>query len=326
MRLLLLGTLLVAAQESPAEQAPPPPIPDFKAPLMFNTPEADAVLSALRVFPKNNPWNEDISARPVHPDSDRMIAAIGGARKIGFNRDMSFILVPADQKRVDVTLLSYANESDKGPYPLPDGAPVEDWPLNKTDLDKLQREGKGDRHVLVVDPHQGMLYEFFSTHRKATGWEAACEATFDLKSNALRPRGWTSSDAAGLPIFPALPRFDECERGDVTHALRFTVRRSRKEFLYPATHQAGHTRTPEAPAMGQRFRLKASVDVSGYPKHALAIANALKKYGMFVADNGMDWLISTPPDPRLQGLDELRKLHGSDFEVVETTGEKDLGR
>jgi hypothetical protein len=325
MRLLILGALLLSAQDSATEK-PAPPIPDFKKPVLFNTPEADAILSALRVYPKNNPWNEDISARPVHPDSDKMIAAIGPTRRIGFNRDMSFIIVPPDQKPVDVTLKDYGNESDKGPYPLPDEAPVEDWPLNKADLETLQREGKGDRHVIVVDPHHGLLYEFFSTHRKPTGWEAACEATFDLKSNALRPSGWTSSDAAGLPIFPALPRFDECERGEVPHALRFTVRRSRKEFIYPATHQAGHTRVKEAPAMGQRFRLKASVDVSDFAKHPKAIAEALKKYGMFVADNGMDWLISTPPDARLQGLDDLRKLHGSDFEVIETTGEKDLGR
>ncbi len=323
MRLLILAALLLAAQEGASEK---PAIPDFKKPLLFNTAEADVVLAKLQVFPKNNPWNEDISARPVHPDSDKMIAAVGANRRIGFNRDMAFILVPPDQKAVEVRLVSYANESDKGPYPLPDEAPIEDWPLNGKDLETMQREGKGDRHVLVVDPHHGMLYEFYTGYRRANGWEAACEATFDLKSNALRPAGWTSSDAAGLPIFPALPRFDECERGEVTHALRFTVRRSRKEYLYPATHQAGHTRAKEAPAMGQRFRLKASVDVSGFAKHPKAIAEALKKYGMFVADNGQDWLISTPPDARLKDLDDLRKLKGGDFEVIETTGEKDLGR
>jgi hypothetical protein len=324
MRTIVLAALLLAAQESPAEKAPP--IPPMSKPVLFNTPEADAILSALRVFPKNNPWNEDISARPVHPDSDKFIAGIGPDRRIGFNRDMSFILVPPDQKPVDVAMKNYGNESDKGPYPLPDEAPVEDWPLNKADLATLQREGKGDRHVIVVDPHHGMLYEFFSTYRKAAGWEAACEATFDLKSNALRPSGWTSSDAAGLPIFPALPRYDECERGEVPHALRFTVKRSRKAFIYPATHQAGHTRASDVVAMGQRFRLKATVDVGAWSKHPKAIAEALKKYGMFVADNGMDWLISTPPDSRLEHLDELRKLRGSDFEAVETTGEKDLGR
>jgi hypothetical protein len=325
MRPLLAALLLLAGQDAAPEKKPPP-IPAFSAPVLFNTPEADRILTALQVFPKNNPWNEDITARPVHPDSDKIIAAIGPKRRVGYNLDMGFILVPPDQKPVDVPIRGYKDESDPGPFPIPDGAPVEGWPLDKSDLETLQREGKGDRHVLVVDPHHGMLYEFYQGYRKADGWQATCEATFDLKSNVLRPRGWTSSDAAGLPIFPSLPRYDECERGEVTHALRFTVRRSRKEFLYPATHQAGHTRSAEAPAMGQRLRLKASVDVSEFSKHPKAIAEALKKYGMFVADNGMDWLISIPPDSRLKGLDDLRKLHGSDFEVVETTGEKDLGR
>jgi hypothetical protein len=161
---------------------------------------------------------------------------------------------------------------------------------------------------------------------KRAGWECSSEATFDLKTNHLRPRGWTSSDAAGLPIFPSLPRFDEVERGAVEHALRFTVQRSRREFIYPARHHAATSDSPVAPAMGQRFRLKASVDLSGFPKHALAIAQALKKYGMIVADNGGDWHISTPPDRRMTGLDALRKLKGSDFEVILTTGENDVGR
>jgi len=325
MRLSILAILLFGVQEGATDKAPPP-IPAFSRPVLFDTAEADGILSAMRVFPMNNPWNEDVSQRPVHPDSDKLIASVGPKRRIGYNLDMGFILVPPDQTPVDVAIKGYADESDKGPFPLPDGAPIEGWPLDKSDLETLQREGRGDRHVIVVDPHHGMLYEFYQGFRRPAGWQATCEATFDLKTNALRPRGWTSSDAAGLPIFPSLPRYDECERGEVTHALRFTVRRSRKEFVYPATHQAGHTRAPEAPAMGQRFRLKASVDVSAFPKHPKAIAMALKKYGMFVADNGMDWLISIPPDSRLEGLDELRKLHGSDFEVVETTGEKDLGR
>ncbi|MBI3857075.1 MAG: hypothetical protein HY293_15420 [Planctomycetes bacterium] len=319
MRFLLLAALLLAAQERP-------PMPAIKAPVMFNTPEADALLAALQVYPKNNPWNEEIAERPVHPDSDKIIASIGADRRIGFNRDMCFILVPPDQKKVEVRMTQYGNESDPGPFPVPDNGPIEDWPLNKTELEAIQRDGRGDRHLIVVDPVNGLLHEFWRAFKKPSGWEAACEATFDLKSNKLRPTGWTSSDAAGLPIFPALPRFDECERGELTHALRFTVRRSRREFIYPATHQAGRSKAPEVPAMGQRLRLKASVDVTAFPKHAQAIAVALKKYGMFVADNGMDWLISTPPDARLQGLDALRDLHGRDFEVIETTGEKDLGR
>jgi hypothetical protein len=302
-----------------------PPMPKFKQPVLFNTPEADAILAALQVYPKNNPWNEDISKAKVHPDSDRMIALIGAGKNLEVNRDMSFILVPRDQPRVDVRIKGYPGESDKGPFPVPENTPIEEWPFNNLSLEVAQKSGGQDRHAIVVDPSAGILYEFYQMFHRG-GWESTSEATFDLKTNHPRPRGWTSSDAAGLPIFPSLPRFDEVERGAVEHALRFTVQRSRREFLYPARHHAGNTDSPVVPAMGQRFRLKASVDLSGFPKHALAIALALKKYGMFVADNGGDWHLSTPPDRRLVGLESLRRLKGGDFEVIVTTGENDLGR
>ncbi len=302
---------------------PLPPMPPFYKPLLFNTPEADAVLSAMQIFPPDNPWNEDISRLPVHPDSDRLVASVGADKPIRENWDMCFVLVPPGQPRVEVKLVKYPDESDKGPYPVPDNAPIEGWPMYGGTLENVQRHGTGDRHMIVVDPVQGMLYEFFEARRTDAGWQASNEATFDLNSNRLRPRGWTSSDAAGLPIFPSLPRFDECERGMVEHALRFTVSRTRKEFIYPATHHAGHTTDRYVPAMGQRFRLKEGVDVSGFPPHARAIALALKKYGMFVADNGADWFISVPPDRRLKGLEALRRLRGRDFEVVITTGERE---
>ena len=300
-----------------------PPTPKITAPILFNTPEADAVLAAMQIFPKNNPWNEDISKLPVHKDSDKMIAQIGKDKKLAWNLDMGFIIVPPDQPKVDVKLVDYPGESDKGPYPMPDGAPIEGWPLEGGKLADLQRKGEGDRHVLVVDPVNRKLYEFYQGRRTDDGWQAACEATFDLSSNALRPKEWTSSDAAGLPVFPATVRNDEVERGMVEHALRFTVRRTRHEFIYPATHQAGKGNDPSVPAMGQRFRLKADADLSGLPKHALAIAKGLQKYGMFVADNGGDWRISVAPDDRIQGLDALRRFKGSDFEVVQTTGENE---
>jgi len=330
-----IGTFLVLAALAALQEAGPrpdrvnhagralPPLPKISAPLLFNTPEADAVLSAMQVFPRDNPWNEDISRQPVHPDSGRIIESIGADKPIRENWDMCFVLVPPDQPKVPVKLLKYPDESDPGPYPVPGNAPIEGWPMWGGTLEQVQRHGTGDRHLLVVDPWNGLLYEFFEARRTDAGWEAANEATFNLRSNALRPRGWTSADAAGLPIFPSLPRYDECERGMVEHALRFTVRRTRKEFLYPATHQAGHTRDPAVPAMGQRLRLKASVDVSDLPPHARAIALALKKYGMFVADNGSDWFISVPPDRRLKGLQALRRLRGRDFEVVVTTGENE---
>jgi hypothetical protein len=311
----------------PPREESTPKIPKLSRPLMFNTPEADAILSALQVFPKNNPWNEDISRRPVHPDSDRMIAAIGGEKSLRLSHDMAFILVPPNQPRVEVKIVNPA-EADRGPYPVPDNAPLEGWPLNGKTLEDLQRNGGADedRHLLVVDPGNGMLYEFFHVFKRPAGWEANCEATFDLKSNRMRPRKWSSADAAGLPIFAALPRFDECERGLIGHALRVTISKTRRDFIYPATHQAGSTESPLAPCMGQRFRLKAGVDISGFPKHAQAIAAAMKKHGLFVADNGTDWYVSVPPDSRLKGLETLRKLKGSDFEVVVPTGESELGR
>jgi hypothetical protein len=310
---------------APKEESHVLRIPKFTKPILFNTPEADAILGALQVFPKNNPWNEDISKRPLHPDSDRLLGSVGKDKNLRFNLDMAFILVPPDQPRVEVKLGS-AGESDKGPYPVPDNAPIEGWPLDGRTLEAAQQSGGADRHMLVVDAAVGVLYEFYRAFRKPGGWEASGEATWDLKTNRMRPRTWNSADAAGLPIFPSLPRYEECERGIVDHALRVTVRTTRRAFLYPASHQAGAMDALTAPAMGQRFRLKAGVDISGFPKHAQAIAAALKKHGMFVADNGGDWEISVPPDARLKGLEALRKLKGGDFEVVQTTGENEAGR
>ena len=324
--LLCLCSSARAADETPRanhDGRTLPPMPKVTAPILFNTPEADAVLAAMQVFPKDNPWNEDISKLPIHKDSDRMIAQIGKDKKLAYNLDMGFILVPPDQPKVDLKTTEYPDESDKGPFPLADGAPIEGWPLDGGKLEELQRQGDGDRHVLVVDPVNRKLYEFYRGFRTDRGWEASCEATFDLSSNTLRPKGWTSSDAAGLPVFPAVVRYDEVERGMVEHALRFTFKRTRHEFIYPATHQAGKGNDPAVPAMGQRFRLKADADLSGLPKHALAIAKGLQKYGMFVADNGGDWRISVAPDDRIKGLDALRRFRGSDFEVVQTTGENE---
>ena len=313
---LLLLTMALAAVG-----ADRPKMPEITRPVQFNTPAADAILAALQVFPPDNPWNEDISKLPVHPISAKMIAGIGADKRLAYNLDMSFILVPPNQKRVPVKLIAYPDESDPGPYPIPDEAPVEGWPLDGRSLAAAQsaRE-QGDRHVLVVDPVNRMLYEFYQGRKTPSGWQAACEATFDLKSNKLRPDGWTSSDAAGLPVFPAVIRFDECERGMVEHAMRFTVRRTRRAYIYPATHFASRSDDETFPAMGERFRLRQDFDVSGFSPHVRAILKGLKKYGMYQADNGGDWRLSVAPDSRIKGLDELRKLKGSDFEVVRTTG------
>ncbi len=297
-------------------------MPALKAPVLFNTPEADRILAALQVFPPDSPWNEDISKRPVLTNSKEMIAGIGADKHLAYNLDMAFILVPGTQPRKEVKALLYPQESDPGPYPIPDNAPIECWPLDGRTLEAAQ-QGKedADRHVLVVDPVHRMLYEFWQGHRTEAGWTCSCAAAFDLASNKLRPEGWTSSDAAGLPVFPAVIRFDEVERGLVEHAMRFTVRNTRKAYVHPATHCASRKDDPDLPRMGERFRLKADFDVSGYSPHVQAILKGLKKYGMFVADNGGDWRLSVAPDARIKGLEELKRLKGSDFEVVEPAGE-----
>ena len=313
-----LAILLVAL---PLMADDKPKMPAITKPVMFNTPEADRIVSAMQIFPADNPWNEDISKRPVRKNSTAMIATIGADKKLAYNLDMGFIIVPPDQKKIDVKVVSYADESDKGPFPLPDDAPIENWPLNKRKLEDDQKaDEKGDRHVIVVDPVNQMLYEFYQGRKIANGWQCACEATFDLKSNKLRPAGWTSSDAAGLPIFPSIIRFDEVEKGMVDHAMRFTVRKTKKEYVYPATHYASRLTDADLPRMGERFRLKADFDISGYSPHMQAILKGLKKYGMYVADNGGEWRLSVAPDARIKGLDEMRKIKGSDFEVIEPTG------
>jgi hypothetical protein len=306
-----------------------PSLPPIKHPVLFDTPECDRIMAALQVFPPDNAWNRDISGMPVHRDSKIIVAAAGADKPLRYNLDMGFIIVPPDQQRVPVMILEYPAESDPGPYPVPDGAPIENWPMAHNEdvkalpkpgqsLEQFQREGTGDRHVIVVDPVNGKLYEFWQARKTDSGWQASNEATFDLKTGALRPEGWTSSDAAGLPIFPAVVRYDECERGMVEHAMRFTVRRTRRGYVLPATHWASSSRDPRFPRMGERFRLRADFDVSGFPPHVQAILKGLKKYGMIVADNGSDWYMSIAPDRRLKGLETLGRLKGSDFEVVDT--------
>lgn len=297
--------------------AEPPVMPAVTRPVLFNTPEADRMLSALQVFPPDNPWNADVSKWPVRENSAAIVASVGADKHLAVNLDMAFVLVPSDQARVPAKILEYPDESDPGPYPIPDNAPVENWPLDGRTLAAAQTaEEQGDRHVIVVDPVHRMLYEFYQGRKTASGWVCACAAIFDLKTNKLRPDGWTSSDAAGLPIFPAVIRYDEVERGLVDHAMRFTVRNTRRAYVAPATHFASRKDDPNLPRMGERFRLRADFDISGFSPHVQAILKGLKKHGMFVADNGGDWRLSVAPDARIKGLDELRRVKGSDFEVV----------
>jgi hypothetical protein len=303
-------------------------MPTFDKPVMFDTPEADAIVSALEVFPPDNPWNLVISDWPVHPNSKNIIAAIGVNKPLRYNPDMGYILVPPDQKKVAVKIVAYPGESDKGPSPVPDNTPIEGWPVGyrnrkgrSVTLEDVQRDAlkeNGDRHALVVDPVNRLLYEFYQMRKTDQGWQAAQASVFDLRSNRMRPEEWTSADAAGLPIFPAVVRYDELKRGEIEHALRVTVVKTRREYVYPARHFASRHTDANLPRMGERIRLRQDFDIAGFSPDVQTILKGLKKYGMYVADNGIDWAISVAPDPRIPALhEELRKVSGSAFEVVQ---------
>jgi hypothetical protein len=271
-----------------------------------------------QIFPPSNPWNTDISKYPVHPNSANFIKSIGEDKPLhpdfgivwqGAPNGIPYCTVPGDQPKVPVTF-DYPDESDPGPYPIPDNPPIEGGP-----------QGTGDRHILMVDVDNCKLYELFHVFKTEAGWRAGSGAIFDLTSNDLRPLTWTSADAAGLPIFPGLVRYDEAvEKGEINHALRFTVRRSQRGFILPATHFASSRKDPNLPPMGLRVRLRADYDISGFPKEAQVILRALKKYGMFVADNGGDWFLSGAPEARWNddNINTLKRVKGKDFEVVET--------
>lgn len=280
----------------------------------------NASLNGRRLFPNDNPWNTRIDGAPVDPNSDMLIASIGlddnlhpdfGADYNGGPFGIPYVVVEGGTPRVPVTF-DYADESDPGPYPIPHDAPIEGGPSSD-----------GDRHILVLDRDNWMLYELFAAYPEGDGWRAGSGAIFDLGSNVLRPAGWTSADAAGLPILPGLVRYDEVvELGEIRHALRFTVRRTRRAYVHPARHWASSETDPTLPPMGMRVRLKADVDITAYPPAAQVILNALKAYGMMVADNGSDWFISGAPDPRWpdDDLNTLKQITGAMFEVVEMDG------
>jgi hypothetical protein len=266
--------------------------------------------SGCRVFPGDNPWNTDVSRAPVSARSDAYLASIGVAGHlhpdVGTTYGIPYVEIGAAQPSVPVSF-DYADESDPGPYPIPANAPV---------------EGGSDRHVLVVDRERCRLWELFdaSTADGGRSWHAGSGATWDLRSNALRPDGWTSADAAGLPIFPGLIRYDEVAAGRIDHALRFTVRRTQRAFVHPATHVASSITDPNVPPMGLRLRLKAGYDCSHLSAQVQVICAALKRYGMLVADNGSDWYVSGAPDRRWNdaALDDLKTIPGGAFEALET--------
>jgi hypothetical protein len=279
-------------------------------------------LGGKAVFPSTNAWRTDISAAPRDSNSDNLIASCGattgmhpdfGTVYAGAPNGLSYVVVHGTQARVPVSFY-YGDESDPGPYPVPPYAPIEGG-----------SSSTGDRHVIVVDADNWKLYEMYDAHPVNGGasWTGGSGAIFDMTAGTVRPAGWTSADAAGLPIFPGLVRYDEVGIHHVIeHALRYSCARTRKAYVPPARHSAGSQTSANYPPMGMRVRLKASFDISGYSATNQVILKALKKYGMFVADNGSDMYLSGAPDPRWNDddLHNLTHVHGSDFEVVQMSG------
>jgi hypothetical protein len=319
------------------------PAPVVSTSILFNTPDADAIVSALQIMPITNPWNEDISQRPRLANSDAMIAQIKSDLSLTRQTlrafyEMNYVLVPDNQPRVTIPFLDYPDESDldggrfpNGNYPIPSNVPIESWPQGTGSLTLSQwqvdvNNNGGDRHGIIVAPGSGSFWETWQMKLTKSAWQASNGAKFDLNSNALRPAGWTSGDAAGLPMFPAVPRFDECERGMVEHAMRLAVAKTRREYVYPAVHYASTipATSTNYPAMGQRLRLKASFVIpNDWTIEEKAILLGLKKYGAIVADNsGGFFSISVSPDDRwpTNCFDHLATVSIDNFEVIQTTG------
>jgi hypothetical protein len=266
---------------------------------------------ACRVFPASNVWNRRVDALPVRADSETLKASIGLGSYLhpdfgsysGYG--IPYNVVSKSTPRSTVTF-RWPDQSNRVRYPIPT---------------KFKREAGSDRHILMIDKSSCKLYELFAAQKLGGRWRAGSGAVWDLDSNHLRPAGWTSADAAGLPILPGLARWDEVHAGAILHALRFTAPTTRTSYIYPARHQAGASSAIELPPMGLRVRLKMSVDISGYPPQARVILKALKYYGMILADNGSPWYVTGAPDPHWNDdqLHTLHGIHGSDFEVVDTT-------
>jgi hypothetical protein len=269
-------------------------------------------LGGCPVFPATNPWNQRVDSLPVAPNSAAIIRTIGA--DVGLHPDFGsgtwdggpigipYNLVPRTQRASRVRF-EYADESDPGPYPIP-ARPKIEW--------------GSDHHVLIVDTGACKLYELYDLKRSRAGWRAGSGAIWSLRSNALRPAGWTSADAAGLPILPGLARYDEVAAGSIDHALRFTVGRTRRAYVYPARHFASDLTDPNLPPMGLRLRLRSDYPTAGFPRQARIVLEALKRYGMTVADNGTSWYVTGAPDPRWSNddLHTLDRVKGADFEVV----------
>jgi hypothetical protein len=307
-RIVLMAALVALAGAPPNARSTP------SAPL--------AEVGKCRMFPDDNHWNLRVDDLPVASNSAAIIRSIG--RNTGLHPDFGsgkyqgarigipYVSVPRDQKKVRVRYDEYGDESDKGPFPIPRNAPVEGG-----------RDSDGDRHVIVVQRGACKLIELYHARPVNGGrrWVAGSGATWDLGSNKLRPKGWTSADAAGLPILPGLARYPEVKSGSIDHALRFTVSETRRRFICPARHYASSSTSKSLPAMGQRLRLKKGYDISGFSRQAKVVLRALKRYGMIVADNGSDWYISGAPHKGWDNdaLHELDRVTGKSFVVVDTS-------
>ncbi|MEO5927581.1 MAG: hypothetical protein ABIO72_02660 [Patescibacteria group bacterium] len=290
------------AQNIQGATVPPPPVQNTSVP----------VVGGCQMFPANNAWNQRVDSLSVRSDSATFISSIGMNSHLhpDFGEDptygIPFTVVPQGQARVPITWTAYGEESDPGPYPIPANAP---------------HEQANDSHVLVIEQGDCKLYELYAAHKNTSdnGWSADSGAIWDLKTGALRPAGWTSADAAGLPILPGLVRYDEVAAGAINHAIRFTVSQSQRGYILPATHFAGSNNNNLAP-MGLRVRLKANYDISNLTGQAKVIAEAMKKYGMIVADNGSNWYFQGGTDSRWNDdeLNGLKNIPGSAFEAVDT--------
>lgn len=275
------------------------------------------------VFPRSSHWNRPVDGLPVHRRSDAIVRAVGRADTAhadfgsglyeGAPIGIPYRVVKADQKHVPVSF-GYAAESDRGPYPIPPGVPVEGG-----------RGSDGDRHVILVDRSRCRLYELFSAYPLDGGqrWRAGSGAIWSLRSNRMRPRGWTSADAAGLPILPGLVRYDEVGAGEIDHAIRITFDETRRAYLSPATHYASDLCAANLPPMGMRFRLRPGYSLAGITGQARVVAEALKRYGAITADNGTDWYITGERSRRWNddNLNQLKEIPGDAFQVVNTGAE-----
>ena len=315
-------TTVPPAPAPPPTTAPPPPPP--------NTIGSGSTVAGCPSFPSDNFWHADVSALPRHANSDAFVASIGAGSglKADFGSGLwnggpigiPFVAVGAGQPMVPVTF-EYDDESDPGPYPIPANPPIEGG-----------AQSDGDRHVLVVDANSCRLYELYASYPANNGsWTAGSGAVYDMRSNAMRPAGWTSADAAGLPILPGLVRYEEIASGSINHAIRITVPRTQNAYIWPARHFASSRTDANLPPMGLWLRLRADFDISSFPRDAQIILQALKTHGAIVADNGSPWYMSGAPDERWNNdvLQTLRKVPGSAFEAVDTTsliGDPNSGR